>query len=403
MGLFSSSKKQKEEPSGEEKEFDVNQGEEPESEGDQDKQEGMTLNQINNSDLSPEEKEMAKKRLNPDEGSEESGEESEEQPEEGSEQTKSTQKEEETSGQDQEGPTDQEIAQKAKEDLSEEEAAEYSKDLNKEQAGLFYAMREEREKRQKAQAENESLRLKLKTLEKEEKEQEGSKTGPQQRIQEIENEIQEFYNQDDDEVLTMNDLKRIDELKNERDKLKKQMYSQKNEKQNKQAQVLDEKLTEIHKKEQKKAEERGDDFDYYVNKAREVMEEDPFYRQSFARAAASVLEDGDERKPVEMVYKIAKLNEDFKPLSERRDKTSTKEEKSTKKDKTKEENRRKVERIMENSEKTPGSGSVKTGSNKRRKVSEKDLTPEDLKGWDPKDLRKLSKETRVRLLKEMEA
>jgi len=273
------------------------------------------------------------------------------------------------------------LLNKKDEDLTLEEEHEKVAKYNPNEKALYFKQKKERLKRQEAQ--NERDLLKIKTAE-----QDKELADLKKKVAELNGEIIPDE-EDPNRIITAAELKK--EL-DKKDKAKKDEDIQEQEKREK-AKTKLESISKIGKK-------KYTDFDKTMGLAKEVLATQ-LEKSARARAlhetylSAIVLSDNEgtaesEELVADIAYEIGKLHPDYKAGTSASDKNKAKikSEKAN------------LEKILANKEKQKSSAAIGGSGGGQRVISEDDLTPQDIKGWEQNRYNALSRRTKDRLLRE---
>lgn len=280
--------------------------------------------------------------------------ETQEQPEEEAEDEQPEEKAVEDSEEQDNDSDDEEDVEES--DSDDDEGDKDTSDFNANEKALYWKQKRERKKRQAAERKAELLEAKLKAY---------------QEISE-KKETPDTQNEDNEEgFITKADLKK-----------QKEEEAKKQEERRLQAEAINARLEAQY--EEAKAE--YENFDELCDLAKEVMDEDESGVYATKLQQATVSENGN---PAQVAYQISRLHPDF-------DKVAGKKEKVASKKKT---DKKKVNKVMANAKKRSSSAALGGGAGGSRKVSEDELTPEDVVHMDQEQWNSLTDKTRKRLLK----
>lgn len=265
--------------------------------------------------------------------------------------------------------------EKPEEEESEEEESEddkQTKDYNANEKALYFKQKKERKKRQEAEKERDYFKLQERTL--------------QNRMDKIEERLDSANKSeeedDEDRMPTMADLKRMDAEK-EKKQLEAEQERVRQQQKGKELEIA------INEQEQEAMENpKFPEFQKVTELATEVMNDDDSgtFRNQITLAASKA----DQVNVAELVYRIGQLHPDYQKVIS--DKTSKGDKDDGKEGK--------IDRMVANAGKRKPSAKIGGGSGSSRKVSEEDLTAEDVARLSQTDFGKLSSETRRRILKE---
>ena len=266
-------------------------------------------------------------------------------------------------------------------ELEPQEEVELTDKYNRNEKGLYFKAKKDHLKKQKAQ--NERDLLKIKTAE-----QDKELADLKKKVAELNGEIIPDE-EDPNRIITAAELK--EEL-DKKDKAKKDEDIQEQEKREK-AKTKLESISKIGKK-------KYTDFDKTMGLAKEVLATQ-LEKSARARAlhetylSAIVLSDNEgtaesEELVADIAYEIGKLHPDYKTGTS----VSDKNEAKIKSEKAN------LEKILANKEKQKSSAAIGGSGGGQRVISEDDLTPQDIKGWEQNRYNALSRRTKDRLLRE---
>jgi len=245
-----------------------------------------------------------------------------------------------------------------------EEEKKLVEGFNKNEKALFFKQKRERRKRQATEELNRMLNVKMAAKDKVIEALKANKPKDEDTFED-EGDIDKSIDEKDDDIVTRGDLKKRDD-KAKADKVE--------------AETIEKRIVQ----QEKDARLEYDDFDEVMVLAREVMENDDtdFFAHSFTQAAI------DPKKNAALIaYKIGKQHPDYGVR-----KVTNKEIKDNKEsDKTK--------RIVNNASKKSSSAALGGGGGSR-KVSESDLSVEDMADVSDAQWAKLKPATRERLMRE---
>jgi len=246
-----------------------------------------------------------------------------------------------------------------KEPLSEEEQI---KAYNSNEKGLYFSAKRSKRRAQEAERKEELSRIKL-----------AAKT---QEIEELKRQLKESGVIDDDpeKVLTQADLENHDKVK-ELERKEKELES--DEKAH-QAEIIKGRLND----QESEARAKDSQFDTVCELASEIMAQDK--SGIYAMKMQSIAADVNGYVP-DFIYQVAKLNPKYGETVKSTPQLEGKKRKN-------------VERMVANSQKRNSSAAVNGGGVEARRVSESDLTPQDVANFSPNQYAKLKPATRKRLL-----
>lgn len=254
-------------------------------------------------------------------------------------------------------------AQETDEDDDPEKEQETVKDFSPNEKALYFKQKKEKQKRQAAERAKDLYRVQLEAAKRE------AELLKQQGQPKAEDNTPKDSEEDDEKIVTVGDLKKQEQAKEE---------------QRKKAEAQAKEINARLNLQEAEAKSKYDDFDAVCDLAKEVMHADKYGVYAHKMAIIAADPNGNV---AEYVYEIGKANPKYRELS--KDKQPAKQGSDNKK----------VEKIVANASKRTSSASMGGGSG-TRSVSEADLTVEDTSNMTQGQWDKLSPATRERLLRE---
>lgn len=275
--------------------------------------------------------------------------------------------------------------------LTPEQEIELTKTFNDREKGQYVRMKSEHAKRQQAESERDFLKVKLDALS---REVELLKKSPTP-VKEEETSI--FDDPDSDKPVTKADLLKLEEVKAQKVKEEQAKLQEQQaiiEAINKR---VHDNLNMLEQEVKIKNADKYPQLDKVIELAGDVLKtrlqvSKKLQRQYVAFLEAAYDPEHAEESPVDIMYEIGKTHPKFAEIMKE---TSEKTTVVT-------DDKNKVKKIVENADKRTSSAAVGAGGSGSAKVSEEDLTADDVASMTDKEWNALKKSTRQRLLKEIQ-